>query len=123
VRSADGTNVYVLPESPVLMLSDNGQMLRAKLTAPPEDPFRPDDLKAGNITVPVVDTPAVAPAPNAVPAAQPTQPLAGQSALDAATQPPAGGSISNEAKQRRESGGVKIYPAGSNNTLNTGGGL
>jgi intracellular multiplication protein IcmK len=33
-RSADGTNVYILSQAPVLLLSDNGQMVRAQLTLP-----------------------------------------------------------------------------------------
>lgn len=116
VRSADGTNVYVLSDAPVLMLSDNGQMIRAKVKAPPEDPFHPDDLKEGNITVPINVSGAGAGIESVnptTPTAQPVQPLAGQAALDAATQPPAGGSISNEANQRRSNGGVQIYTNGN----------
>jgi intracellular multiplication protein IcmK len=32
VASADGTNVYSIPETPVLLLSDNGKMVRARLS-------------------------------------------------------------------------------------------
>lgn len=121
VRSADGTNVYVISDAPVLMLSDNGQMVRAKVKAPPEDPFHPDDLKEGKITIPVnvpgsgagiesinPTTPGAATS-----TVQPVQPLAGQAGLDAATQAPAGGSITNEANQRRSNGGVQIYTNGN----------
>ncbi|HRJ12009.1 MAG TPA: DotH/IcmK family type IV secretion protein [Alphaproteobacteria bacterium] len=124
VRSADGTNVYMMTDAPILMLSDNGQMIRAKLKAPPEDPFRPDDLKEGNIMVPVDDA-AKASGPGAgIESINPTtppamQPVGGQAALDAATQPPAGGSIANEAAARR--GGVQIYTNG--NTPQTGGNI
>lgn len=135
VRSADGTNVYVLTDAPVLMLSDNGQMIRAKLKAPPEDPFRPDDLKEGNITVPAHVPSNVSGSGKGIESINPTtppaataapKPLAGQSALDAATQPPQGGSISNEAQQRKN-GGVQIYtpgntPQGGNIVINNNGG-
>lgn len=138
VRSADGTNVYVMTDAPVLMLSDNGQMIRAKLKAPPEDPFRPDDLKEGKITVPVNVSGAGAGIESVNPttpsSSLATQPLSGQAALDAATVPPSGGSIDSEASQRRasrdrDSGGVQIYtpgnvPAGTggNIVINNGGG-
>jgi len=127
VRSADGTNVYTMLDAPVMMLSDNGQLIRAHLAVPPEDPFKPRDLQEGKITVPVNATaPAATPgvpttgaAATAIPAnaaaAAPvtaTQPLAGQAALSAATQPPIGGSIANEASQRR-SNGVQIYTGGN----------
>ncbi len=130
VRSADGTNVYVLSEAPILMLSDNGQMVRAKMTAPPEDPFRPDDLKDGNITMPVSAPASVTGSDSAIEpttsnaAASATQPLAGQAALDAATQPPTGGSIAAEASARRggdRNTGVQIYTNGQTPQQNNNG--
>lgn len=130
VRSADGTNVYVMSDTPVMMLSDNGQTIRAKLTAPPEDPFHSNELKDGKVTVPVnadgsVATPAT-PQPAAINTVIPsTQPVAGQAALNAATEPPMGGSIANEAQQRRavngNNGGVKIYPGNNFSNYNGGG--
>jgi intracellular multiplication protein IcmK len=46
--SADGTNVYVMGDAPVLLLSDNGTMVRAQLQAPIIDPLGlPDSQKAG----------------------------------------------------------------------------
>lgn len=45
--SADGTNVYVLDDAPVLLLSDQGVMVRAQLQAPVIDPFGlPEDHNA-----------------------------------------------------------------------------
>lgn len=134
VRSADGTNVYVLQETPVLMLSDNGQMVRGRLEIPPDDPFHTADLKDGKITLPVANTPDTPPvvtkegtdtvAPAATAPAPGVLPLAGQEAVNAATQPPAGGSIANEAAQqfqaavsnntqRRNNSGVQIYTGGA----------
>lgn len=47
VSSADGTNVYKLPDVPVLLLSDNGVMVRAHIQQPATDPFGlPDSQRA-----------------------------------------------------------------------------
>lgn len=46
VSSADGTNVYRLPDVPVLLLSDDGVMVRAHIEQPAVDPFGlPDSQK------------------------------------------------------------------------------
>lgn len=41
--SGDGTTVYAIPETPVLLLSDQGQMVRARVT-------RPEGITAGDTT-------------------------------------------------------------------------
>jgi intracellular multiplication protein IcmK len=64
VRSADGTTVYVLAESPVLMLSDNGQMVKSGVDIPPDDPFHTNDLKEGKVTIPVAEPAATTAATN-----------------------------------------------------------
>lgn len=47
VSSADGTNVYKLNDAPVLLLSDQGTMVRAQIQQPVIDPFGlPDDQRA-----------------------------------------------------------------------------
>jgi intracellular multiplication protein IcmK len=47
VSSADGTHVYKLPEAPVLLLSDDGVMVRAQIQQPVIDPYGlPDSQKA-----------------------------------------------------------------------------
>lgn len=42
-RSGDGTTVYVIPDTPVLLLSDNGVMVRARLQ-------RPEGLTGGEVS-------------------------------------------------------------------------
>jgi len=117
VRSADGTNVYMLSDTPILMLSDNGQMIRARMSAPPEDAFLPTDLQEGKITVPVnadgsVSTPAAAAASNS------NQPLANQASLNAVTQAAANGAAAGSVaaqinNQPKPPSSVQIYGPGS----------
>lgn len=49
MRSADGTQVYVLPETPVLLMSDSGQLMRVKIVKPPEDNFKNDEIAKGEL--------------------------------------------------------------------------
>jgi len=125
VRSADGTNVYMLSDTPVLMLSDNGQMIRAKMSAPPEDAFMPTDLKEGKVTVAVNADGTVATPAGAQTAATP-QPLANQASLNAVTQAAATGAAAGSAAAQtnaqtataplplnRPNSNVQIYSNGS----------
>ncbi len=116
VRSADGTNVYQLNDTPILMLSDNGQMIRAKMSAPPEDAFTPTDLTEGKITVAVNPDGTVA-SPAAATSAGTNQPLANQATLNPATQTAATATPQpNQAATtapNRANSNVQIYPAGA----------
>ena len=135
VSSADGVNVYMLQDSPVLMLSDNGQMVRAHVDIPPEDPFHTNDLKEGKVTVPILP-----PAPVPMPAtglagsgvANPADPNGAAAAQAAAVQnaAAAAGASGTQANANAQNqnvhkiGGATIYTngaypsAGPTNNLN-----
>ncbi len=52
IKSADGTTVYVLEQTPVLLMSDAGQMLRIKVIIPPENNFKTDEIAKGELILP-----------------------------------------------------------------------
>lgn len=111
VRSADGTNVYMMSDAPVLMLSDNGQMIRATVAAPPEDVFHTNDLKEGKVTVPVNANGTVAMAPQPTDSSTTPPPIspAVASAQAAAAQPVTPPTNNGMAPLTRPNSGVQIY--------------
>ena len=122
VRSADGTNVYMINDTPIIMLSDNGQMIRTKITPLPEDAFRPSDLQNGKVTVPVNTDGSVAAAGGTKPPEPPVAP----------TPPPVVAPVAQAAANptpARPSNGVQIYsngysqnypPTGNSTNINIG---
>ncbi len=107
-RSADGTNVYALRDTPIIMLSDNGQLLRAHVVTPPEDPFRGDTasgMVTEKVTVPVNPTAAAAPVVESglVPVGAP---VATTTANTTAASPPA--TVAPQVPQRPTNSGVQI---------------
>jgi intracellular multiplication protein IcmK len=124
VRSADGTSVYVLSETPILMLSDNGQMVQSRVDIPPEDPFHTNDLKEGKVTIPVSEptVPAATP-PGAVPIAgapaTATATPAANSAQNAATPTTPAQSATSPNVTKLPGGGVTIYSNGATPPIQT----